>query len=370
MLIAEIRRKLIDLEDVDPEDVDVVSQVRRLLSSAKEDLLTADVFGGLRYLPSAPYLKSVLSAVVAGNSACAALGEQVGSLDFAREQFEFTFWPTYRNPPSFPGQATEPDVELTAPGMRIFFEAKLGSGFGELQIPRQLLIGLDRPDKLNFFLVLVTAGLRPPRIRLGERRLDVRQYLQAVASSPELNLPGDSKAQLRAGADRIAWISWRQIAAAIDRAHAEASHGGSHSPAVRAGLSNMVGDLRVLLEMRGLAPFKGIGQGGADAANVPKPIGCLFPSPVKRCNLATLLARYMPIGIPGHWMRHGNLRRDLSKGLAMLIARHPLPVYVRIGLPSPETVGWSATAVRLRRVVARADFDRTSVRLTPRGQRT
>lgn len=367
MLIAEIRRKLIDLEDVDPEDADVVDQVRRLLSSAKEDLLTADVFGGLRYLPADPYLKSVLSAVVAGNSACAALGEQLRSLDFAREQFELTFWPTYRNPPSLPGQATEPDVELTAPGMRIFFEAKLGSGFGELQIPRQLLIGLDHPDRLNFFLVLVTAGLRPPRIRFGERRLDVRQYLQAVASSPELNLPGDARAQLRAGADRIAWISWRQIAAAIDRAHTEASDSGSPLGGARAGLTNMVGDLRVLLEMRGLAPFRGIGQGTGDAADVPKPIGCLFPSPAKRPNLAALLARYMPLRIPGHWMKYGSLRRNLCKGLTSLFARHPLPVYVRVGLAGSEKVARLATAVRLRHVVARVDFDRTPVRLTPRG---
>ena len=55
MLIAEIRRKLADLEDIDPEEGHVVDQVRTLLRETKEDLLTADVFGMLKYLPRVPY---------------------------------------------------------------------------------------------------------------------------------------------------------------------------------------------------------------------------------------------------------------------------------------------------------------------------
>ena len=48
MLIAEIRRKLADLEDIDPEEGDVVEQLQILLKETKEDLLTSDVFGLLK----------------------------------------------------------------------------------------------------------------------------------------------------------------------------------------------------------------------------------------------------------------------------------------------------------------------------------
>lgn len=36
MLIAEIRRKLADLDELDPEEEDVVEQVRTLLKETKE----------------------------------------------------------------------------------------------------------------------------------------------------------------------------------------------------------------------------------------------------------------------------------------------------------------------------------------------
>ena len=51
MLIAEIRRQLPDLQDVDPHAPVAIRQIRRLLSDSKEDVLTADVFGVLKYLP-------------------------------------------------------------------------------------------------------------------------------------------------------------------------------------------------------------------------------------------------------------------------------------------------------------------------------
>lgn len=51
MLIAEIRRKLPDIEDIDAHGPDAIAQVRSLLRETKEDLLTADVFGVLKYFP-------------------------------------------------------------------------------------------------------------------------------------------------------------------------------------------------------------------------------------------------------------------------------------------------------------------------------
>ena len=77
MLIAEIRRKLVDLEDIDPEDFDVVGQIRAILRETKEDLLTSDVFGALKYLPRVPYLDAVLRAIVRRNPHCLTFEECV-----------------------------------------------------------------------------------------------------------------------------------------------------------------------------------------------------------------------------------------------------------------------------------------------------
>ncbi len=49
MLIAEIRRKLPSIEDIDANGPDAMAQIRGLLRETKEDLLTADVFGVLKY---------------------------------------------------------------------------------------------------------------------------------------------------------------------------------------------------------------------------------------------------------------------------------------------------------------------------------
>ena len=59
VLIAEIRRKLLDLETLAPDEL-TPQRIKDLLRETKEDLLTADVFGALKYLPRDPYLSSVL----------------------------------------------------------------------------------------------------------------------------------------------------------------------------------------------------------------------------------------------------------------------------------------------------------------------
>ncbi len=51
MLIAEIRRKLASLDELDADDPESLDQLRGLLRESQEDLLTADVFGALKYLP-------------------------------------------------------------------------------------------------------------------------------------------------------------------------------------------------------------------------------------------------------------------------------------------------------------------------------
>ena len=185
MLIAEIRRKLSDLEDLDGDDGDSIGRVRSLLSSSKEDLLTADVFGAVKYLPRRPYLAAVLDGIAQRNQSCPEFACHNAQLHVGEDDFQFNFWPTYRNPTGLPGNMTEPDVELLCPSTRIFVEAKLGAGFGSLQIPRQLLIGLQQDDGREFFLVLgrILSSACGPWIGVVEYGLGERGHLEGAAEA-------------------------------------------------------------------------------------------------------------------------------------------------------------------------------------------
>lgn len=258
VLIAEIRRKLLDLDEIAEAD-DPVGEARRLLSSCKEDLLTADVFGAVKYLPR-EYLASVLKAVAAQNSRADQFKEHLASLGASLCEGAFAFWPSYPNPEGMTGGSTEPDVEFAGPETLVFLEAKLHSGFGEQQIERQLLIGLEQARGREFFLILVTAGIRPPRVRLGDRRLPVDEYLRNLPGSG--TLPKECARLLSANAGRVLWANWRSVFSAMERAlkqhcgEAGARDGGE---AVRCA-RDVLFDLRVLMEMRQLAPFEGIGR--------------------------------------------------------------------------------------------------------------
>lgn len=127
------------------------------MSSAKEDLLTADVFGVLKYLPRQPYLASVLQAVADRAPA----GREFrswsrGAMDLA--SWSFAFWPSYPTPAAVAGASVEPDVALHGREGLIFVEAKLHSNFGVQQIEKQLLTGLEQAGEQPFYLILITRG--------------------------------------------------------------------------------------------------------------------------------------------------------------------------------------------------------------------
>lgn len=262
MLVAEIRRKLGDLEGIDV--------------SAKEDLLTADVFGTIKYLPRTPHLHCVLEGIAQQNRQRSPKFEEfVRSMEFNEDAFQFRFWPTYPTPSSLPGSITEPDVELIAPGARIFFEAKLRSDFEPSQIARQMLIGL-RQHPARFFLVLVTAGVKPPCIRWDKRRLELPDYLAAVCT--DLGLPESDQELLRSNRDRILWISWRSLAGFLETAQRRLHQ--AH-PSVQRSSADLVADLRLLLTMRGLGPFIGVGR-MARIVSMPWSVLAKLPSLARR----------------------------------------------------------------------------------------
>jgi len=131
MLIAEIRRKLASLDELDADDPESLDQLRGLLRESQEDLLTADVFGALKYLPRRPYLETMLATLVERN-------------------------PTSR-------------------------------------------------------------GSRPPRFRVGARRLHATDYLAALADSDEL--PAAARQLLAEHRRRVLWISWETIHVSLQQAH-------------------------------------------------------------------------------------------------------------------------------------------------------
>ncbi len=271
MLIAEIRRKLLALDDIEPTDADAIDRVKTLLSSCKEDLLTADVFGAIKYLPRVPYLTAVLQAIAERNRSAARFQAHLGRLAACAEQFVLDFWPSYKHVDDMPGDVTEPDVELAAPGALIFFEAKLFSGFGSSQVERQLLIGLECAPDCEFFLVLVTAGTRPPRLKVkttGER-LTVPTYLQDQAVLSDI--PPRYRDSLGQNADRVLWISWQAIMLALARAHAQHCIAPRSPKGTCCREGDLLTDLRTLLEMRRLQPFTGIGR-STDCSNYSRPV--------------------------------------------------------------------------------------------------
>jgi len=252
MLIAEIRRKLSDLDDLKIDGQKSIDRLQDLLSSHKEDILTADVFGAIKYLPRRPYLQQVLQRVAVNNPHSTAFEKCLSQLPFCEDDFTFRFWPNYPTPTALDGQRTEPDVEIETSQMRIFVEAKLHSGFGDSQILRQLLIGLADATR-EFFLLLLTKGVRTPRLSFNGTWYPVQDYLKHVA--PTLDLSPLQRDKLLNAHQRILWINWRTIGAALQQAHRGESNSANH---LRCG--DILSDLNELLALRSLAPFQGFSR--------------------------------------------------------------------------------------------------------------
>jgi hypothetical protein len=285
VLIAEIRHKLLDLGKVDANAPDALGRIRQLLLETKEDLLTADVFGALKYLPRRPYLESVLCAA-ARRARHSRLARELPSILDGLSGLKFEFWPSYPTPSGLEGSVTEPDVELSGPDLLMFFEAKLLSGFGTLQVARELAVGLDQAGDRSFYLTLVTPHHSPRGFKVAGRRVGFHSYVAFHAQqgdiAPELSQ------HLLAAADRILWMSWADILAALKQGltiHAQGDGADSEAPARAA---DVIGDLVELVQMRGIRPFRGLGR-------LPSPSLAAMKRPIMI--QASLVGRYTFIGL-------------------------------------------------------------------------
>ncbi|NNF44127.1 MAG: hypothetical protein HKN62_14000 [Phycisphaerales bacterium] len=257
MLIAEIRRKLSNLETLQPSEL-TADQLRSLLRETKEDLLTADVFGGLKYLPRTPYLTGFLEEIASSNPTATSFHQHVDELKAGLDDLQFVFWPSYATPAGINGAMTEPDVALIGDDALLLIEAKLYSGFGALQVERELAVAIAEARDRPFHVVLVTRHLAPPRFRLNNNRFVFSDYIRSVQPSAEI--APYLLSRLQQHADRVLWIGWHRIARSLERAarRHEAVRGNT-DPEVRRS-SELLSDLLELMDMRGIRPFRGLGK--------------------------------------------------------------------------------------------------------------
>jgi len=255
MLIAEIRRKLPSIEDIDADDPDAIAQIRGLLRETKEDLLTADVFGVLKYLPRRPYLESVLEALALRNPASKEFQNALPKIRGIVQDLVFHFWPNYPTPGGLADGHTEPDVQISDGRTLLLFEAKLGSAFGDRQLERELAVAVNEARGRECFLVLVTPGTKAPRFVHGGDRLHAVDYLARVAGSGEL--PVGVSRTLAANRQRVLWVSWDAIQASLEEAHEQhrKSTGDQAESVHRAW--DMLSDLKELMLLRQIQPFVG-----------------------------------------------------------------------------------------------------------------
>jgi hypothetical protein len=257
VLIAELRHKLLDVQSIDPDAPDALSRVRQLLQETKEDLLTADVFGALKYLPRRPYLEAVFR-MAAGRAPTSRLATDLPALLDELGRMRFEFWPTYPTPAGLDGSVTEPDVEFGGPDTLIFFEAKLHSGFGTLQVARELAVGLEQAGGRTFYLVLVTPHLSPRGFKAGGHRVDFESYVKFYAEKGDI--AADLTQSLLAAVDRIVWISWADIIGALKEALQLPSQNHAAGSDMHARAVDLIGDLEELALMRSIRPYRGLGQ--------------------------------------------------------------------------------------------------------------
>lgn len=255
MLIAEIRRKLPSIEDIDADAPDAIAQIRGLLRETKEDLLTADVFGVLKYLPRRPYLESVLTALALRNPTKKEFQDALPHISQNVRDLVFQFWPNYQTPCGLADGRTEPDVQISDDRTLLLFEAKLGSAFGDRQLERELAVAACEANSREFFVVLVTPGSKPPRFRHGTERLQAADYLAAVTATDDL--PAEARDLLVANRDRVLWISWEAIQEALNGANEQHRTVAGHQEESVQRAADMLTDLNTLMLLRQIRPFTG-----------------------------------------------------------------------------------------------------------------
>ncbi len=183
--------------------------------SRSEDLLTSSIFGSLSY-----YHDDVIASAIGAARMLA--GSRPPNLI---PPLRLEFWPQH--------EYAEPDVVLTdSQGNICIIEAKLDAPFGERQLEREWIGGTLRTHDANeLWLVTVTAHAGMPFDEL----------------MTQASFPGCDR-------ERIGWLSWTTIAQCVDSCPVP---------------SQLLDDIVQLLDMLGLAPYRGVHQLALEVRGIP-----------------------------------------------------------------------------------------------------
>lgn len=193
-----------------------------------ENVLTAEVFQALDFLPRGDFLAPVLAACTPSVP-----------MPAAAEDLQFEILPGDRSDPRT-GIKVQPDVLLTSASHYLFVEAKAiakNPKFQRGQLAREALVTAANKDERSATLLLVL-GAPPPIAVAGRGRLSIADELSQGLADIRAGYP-----QI-AGADgldtSISWITWQQIAEVVAQS---ASDFANESPSVAAGVQRLAGAL-------------------------------------------------------------------------------------------------------------------------------
>lgn len=196
----------------------------------RENVLTAEVFAALDFLPGEAFLRSVIRGAQGGTERVKAT---VGAVV---EDARVTVLPGDIQPRWLDDSPTpwrvQPDVLIESPDVCCLVEAKRirPSSFQRDQLLRTLLALRTRADGRTPLLLLVL-GQPPPVAVAGAGRLDLDTAVQR--SLDTLTDERENKDLARLAADGLVWTTWTEIAEAVQCSAAE--HGGE-SDSVRASI--------------------------------------------------------------------------------------------------------------------------------------
>jgi len=202
----------------------------------RENILTSSVFGTLQYLPRA-VLAAVLSHARDRNP-----GSRLAGLDIGKfaETCSFGFWPTcsVSSGGEIPGRVVPvvPDLILRTSGFVIVIECKLESRLGQdpTQLRREFQLTC-RPVHADGCVVAVTAPWGRP--------LFDRARAECVAAVRDYVAPDEAIAA------RLAWISWADVAGALE---------GFGGMSLSGGERTLLEDLVAVLHRHSFRVYRGI----------------------------------------------------------------------------------------------------------------
>lgn len=179
----------------------------------RENVLTAEVFSPLAYLPRSAFLGEVLRSAHGATEA-----RERAAADI--EQGEITLLPDESRLPGT-DLVVQPDATLVLPNCHVLVEAKRirSSSFQAEQLAREYVATVSDARKKSPLLLLVL-GSPPPVSVKSNGRLDpldaVRLYLEEVVARTDgsAGTAEELSAQLP---DALAWITWAEIREVVAR---------------------------------------------------------------------------------------------------------------------------------------------------------